>query len=111
MIATRGEAHIIAGKGSVFIKFPNGEIKRINGVLYVLGIKRNLLSIGCIFDQGYIVKFINSICIIRDMQTHIIVGKGHMLEKRGLYRLQVESIANVEICNVGQLQSLEKTLL
>jgi hypothetical protein len=70
MITTRGEAHVVARKGSVFVKFPNGEIKRINGVVNVLDIKWNLLSIGCIFDQGYTVKFTNSICIIRDMQAH-----------------------------------------
>jgi hypothetical protein len=38
MIVARGEAHTIVGKGNVFVKFPNGEIKRINGVLYVPGI-------------------------------------------------------------------------
>jgi hypothetical protein len=39
MIVARSEAHIVEGKGSVFIKFPNGEIIRINGVLYVPNIK------------------------------------------------------------------------
>jgi hypothetical protein len=26
--------HIVVGKGGVFVKFPNGEIKRVDGVLY-----------------------------------------------------------------------------
>jgi hypothetical protein len=77
MITIRGEAHIVVRKGSVFVKIQNVEIKRVNGVFYVPGIKWNLLSIGCIFYQRYIVKFNNSICIIRYMQTHTIVGKGH----------------------------------
>jgi len=111
MIVARNEAHIVAGKGNVFIKFPNGEIIRINGVLYVPNIKRNLLSIRCNSDQRYFIKFINSICIIKDMQTRTIIGRGHRLERRGLYRFQAESITNVEICNVEQLQSVEKTLL
>jgi hypothetical protein len=106
MITARGEAHIVARKESVCVKFPNGEIQRINNVLNVPNIKWVLLSIGCIFDQRYIVKFMNSICIIRDMQIHTIVGKGHKLEKRGLYKLQVKSIANVENCNVEQLQNV-----
>jgi hypothetical protein len=111
MIVARSEAHIVEGKGSVFIKFPNGEIIRINGVLYVPNIKRNLLSIRCNSNQRYFIKFINSTCIIRDMQTCTIVGKGHRLERRGLYRLQAKSITNVEICNMEQLKSVEKTLL
>jgi hypothetical protein len=111
MIAAGGEAHIVVGKGGVFVKFPNGEIKRIDGVFYIPSIKWNLLFVGCISDQGYIVKFIKSICIITDMQAHTIVGKGHRLERRGLYILQAESIANVEICNVEQSLNIEKTLL
>jgi hypothetical protein len=103
MIVARGEAHTVAGKGNVFVKFPNGEIKRIDNVLCILGIKQNLFSIGCICNQRYTIEFIKSICIIRDMQIHTIVGKGHKLERRGLYRLQAKSIEDVEICNVKQL--------
>jgi hypothetical protein len=72
----------------VFVKFPNGEIKRVDVSLYVPNIKQNLLSIWCISNRGYIVEFIKSIRIIRNMQTCTIVGKGHRLEKRGLYKLQ-----------------------
>jgi len=95
----------------VFVKFPNGEIKRIDGAFYILGIKRNLLFIGCIFYQGYTIEFIKSICIIKDMQTHTIVGKWHKLERRGLYIFQAKSIVDVEICNVEQSLAIQKTLL
>jgi hypothetical protein len=86
----------------LFVKFPNGEIKRINVVFYVPSIKQNLLSIGCISNQGYILEVIKSIHIIRDMQTCTIVRKGHRLERRDLYKLQAKNIAIVEICNVEQ---------
>jgi hypothetical protein len=84
MTVVRGEAYVVVGKWGVFVKFPNGEIKRIDGVFYISNIKWNLFFVGCISDQGYTIEFIKSICIIRDMQIHTIVGKGHMLERRGL---------------------------
>jgi hypothetical protein len=97
MTSIGGEAHIVARKGGVIIKFSNGEIKRIDGVFYIPGIKQNFLFVGCIFDQEYTIESIKFICIIRDMQTHTIIGKGHKLERRGLYILQAKNIANVEI--------------
>jgi hypothetical protein len=56
MIVIGGETHVVVGKGSVFVKFPNGEIKRIDDVLYIFSIKWNLLFIGCIFDQSYTIQ-------------------------------------------------------
>jgi len=51
MIVARGESHNVAHKGIVFIQFLHGEIKKIDDVLYVLGIKRNLLFNKCIYDH------------------------------------------------------------
>jgi hypothetical protein len=39
MIVARGESHNVVGKRIVFIQFPHGEIKKIDDVFYVLGIK------------------------------------------------------------------------
>jgi hypothetical protein len=52
MVVAGGETHVVGGKGSVYVKFPNGETKRIDDVLYVLSIRWNLLFIGCIFNQS-----------------------------------------------------------
>jgi hypothetical protein len=53
MIVIQGEYHVVARKGSVFVQFPSGEIKKINNVFYVFGIKQNFLSMGCIANKGY----------------------------------------------------------
>jgi hypothetical protein len=91
--------------------FMSVEIKRINDVLYVPGIKQNLLLVGCISDQGYTVEFVKNICIIRDMKTRCIVGKGHRLGRKGFYKLEAKSIANAKICTMEQSQSVQEALL
>jgi hypothetical protein len=53
MIVIQGEYHVVAKNGSVFVQFPSGEIKKINNVFSVFGIKQNLLSMGCIANQRY----------------------------------------------------------
>ena len=45
------------GKGTISFVTANGETRKISDVLYVLKIKRNLLSIAAITDQGHVVKF------------------------------------------------------
>jgi hypothetical protein len=89
----------------------SGEIKRINDVLYVLGIKQNLLLVGCISYQGYTMEFVKNVCIIRDMKTRCIVGKGHRLGRKGFYKLEAKSIANAKICTMKQSQSVQEALL
>jgi hypothetical protein len=51
MIATRGESHNVVSKGIVFIQFPHGEIIFFDDVLYILGIKHNLLLLKSISDH------------------------------------------------------------
>jgi hypothetical protein len=74
----------------------------------LLHIKQNLFE-GCISDQGYAIEFINSTCVIRDMQTHTILGKGHRIKKKWLYRLKVESLANVKTCSVKHSYDVKRS--
>lgn len=48
-----GQSHDMVGKGSVTVETPSRGIEGITNVLYVLGLKKNLLSIGKIASQGY----------------------------------------------------------
>jgi hypothetical protein len=45
------------------------------------------------------------------MQTHTILRKGHRIKKKGLYRLKVESLANVKICNIEHSYNVKMVLL
>jgi hypothetical protein len=94
MTAAGGESHRIAGIGNVPMKLSNGEIKTMTNVLYVPGVRRNLLSVGCVTDDGYSVKFYRNKCLIKHRQTRIVVCKGSRL-KRGLYKLNFEPVTPI----------------
>jgi hypothetical protein len=51
MLAAGGESHNVVGKGHIQVKLSDGKIKQFKNVLYVAGIRRNLLSVGYIADQ------------------------------------------------------------
>ncbi len=53
MIDATGKSHPVVEKEKVFIQLSNEQIKCIDNILYVLGIHRNLLSVGCIANQDY----------------------------------------------------------
>jgi len=55
------------------------KLKKINDVIYVPKIKRNLLSIGCISSHDYAIEFMKSTSLNQEMKTHIILGKGHKI--------------------------------
>jgi hypothetical protein len=45
------------------------------------------------------------------MQTHTVLGKGHRIKNKGLYRLKFESLANVKICNSEHSYNVKMALL
>lgn len=55
----------ILGKGSVITK----RNKKIDNVLYVLGLKRNLMSVSKLTDAGNIVVFTSDSCLIVDKNS------------------------------------------
>jgi hypothetical protein len=106
-----GKSHLVKGKGKVFVQLPDGEIKCIDNVLYVPGVHRNLLSIGCIENQGYTLEFVKSTCIIRDLNTRQIFAKAERLSNRGLYQLKAQSVLNTAICSFEQTKAVQTALL
>jgi transposase InsO family protein len=111
MTAVGGETHRVAGYGDVFVKFHDGEIKNIKNVLYVLGIHRNLLSVGRIADQGYRVEFSSNRATIWEKDTKDILCRGSRMSGKGLYRLDIECINILEACTVEKDKNLQQVLL
>lgn len=52
VISAGGHSHDVTRIGNVAIRLPLGEIQKINHVLYSLGIKKNLLSVGFLSDRN-----------------------------------------------------------
>ena len=50
-------SHKIQGYGVICVNLPNGQKKQIHNVLYVPGIKKNLISVSTISDQNLNVEF------------------------------------------------------
>ena len=63
---------IIKGKGSVFLK----EKVKAKDVMYVDGLRHNLLSVSQMCDQGTKVVFSSRECVVHDLDTGKIIIKG-----------------------------------
>ena len=87
------------GKGMISFVTANGESRNISNVLYVPKIKRNLLSIAAIIDQGHVVKFTK-------IEVEILNEGGKLirqgLRRNNLYELNALTTSiGVEILNEG----------
>ena len=74
---------VIKGKGSIFLK----EKVKANNVMYVDGLKHNLLSVSQMCDQGNEVFFSSKECVVRELDTGKTVIKGTRTP-RNLYVLK-----------------------
>ena len=63
---------VIKGKGSVFLR----EKVKARNVMYVDGLKHNLLSVSQMCDQGNEVAFRSNGCVVRELDTGETVIKG-----------------------------------
>ena len=86
-----GQGHDIIGIGSIAIRLPNGEIQKINHVLYSLGILKNLLSVGFLTDKGYKLEFMQQVCIIKSSSGDII-ATAIRDSRNGLYKLRGDTL-------------------
>jgi hypothetical protein len=93
-----GQIHGAYGKGKVKLLFSFGKINTIVDVLYVLGLMKNLLSIGMIVDKGNIVIIdFNKCLVVNNQNPNSIVVRGVRDPKNGLHKLEVHSIESKEI--------------
>jgi hypothetical protein len=81
-------SHKIRGYGVICVNLPNGQMKQFHNVLYVPGIKKNLISVSTITDQNLNVEFMQSKCFVKDIQNHYkVIATGTRIG--GLYKLDV----------------------
>jgi hypothetical protein len=72
----KGHTYVVQGKGDVNLSSTFG-IKKIIDVLYVLGVTKNLLSVGMIVDKGYPIMFDVQQCILtKTIQLNKVITKG-----------------------------------
>eukprot|EP00253_Pinus_taeda_P010577 PITA_10577 len=81
----------IKGCGDIPMKLPGGDIKHLKNVLYVPGIKKNLIYVSMITDQDMHVKFFKNGCVIQDSQLETVaigvrVGNLYRLDARSMPR-------------------------
>lgn len=86
-----GERHVVGGSGEANVQLDCGEIKMTN-VMYVPSLKRNLVSVGSLADEGHVIVFTNRICLVLDnARNKQIVAQGVRHKANGLYQLGVTS--------------------
>jgi hypothetical protein len=85
--------HQIKGYGYILVTLSNGTVCHIRNVVYVPGIKKNLISVSTITDQDLKVEFFKNYCIVKDLLDHFkIVAMG--VRAGGLYKLDVTNKAH-----------------
>lgn len=84
--------HPIISQGNVFFKF-DGQVKRINKVLYIFSVLKNLLSIGSITNEDCIITYKWIYCQIVSISNlfKIIIWGSHNSINR-LYKLKSNSL-------------------
>jgi hypothetical protein len=59
--------HQIKGYIDIHVTLSNGTICHIQNVVYVLGIKENLISMSTIIDHNLKVEFFKNYCVVKDL--------------------------------------------
>jgi hypothetical protein len=86
-------AHQIKGYGDIPMTLSNGIVRHIRNVVYVPGIKKNLISVSTITDQNLNIEFFKNYCIVKDLWDHFQnVAMG--VRAGGLYKLDITSKAH-----------------
>lgn len=76
------------GTGDIAIKMYDGIVRTLRNVRYVPNLKRNLVSLGILEDEGYTCKSDNK--ILKIMKGSLVVMKGP--KRNGLYYLEGETV-------------------
>ena len=67
----------VKGVGQIVLSAANGSTFTLHDVLYVPGIKKNLLSVSALAKIGFIVKFVDDRCTVHDLSSgDTIVASG-----------------------------------
>ena len=78
----------VKGIGKIVLTSANGSSFTLSDVLYVPGIRKNLLSVSALARLGFVVKFVDDICTVHDLTSgDMIIASGTLF--RGMYRLNM----------------------
>jgi hypothetical protein len=75
------------------MKLSNGIVRHIRNVVYVLGIKKNLISMSTIIDQNLKVELLKNYFIVKDLLDHFQTVATRFREG-GLYKIDVTNKAH-----------------
>ena len=68
------------------MNLPNGKLRQIHNVMYVPGIKKNLIYVSTITDNNLTVEFGKLMCVVKDIKDHYrVISIGTRVG--GLYKL------------------------
>ena len=104
-------SYLVEGVGEIVLDAANGGSFILHDVLYVLGIKKNLVSVSALAKVGLVVKFMDDRCTVHDLSSgDTIVASGSL--SRGLYKLDayvncVEDVA----CAASDLKAVSDAKL
>ena len=79
----------IKGCGDIPVMLPSGDIRHIKNVMYVLEMKKNLISLSMITDPNLQIELFKTYCVIKDRNMEPIALGVHV---GSLYRLNVKSM-------------------
>ncbi|XP_062104884.1 uncharacterized mitochondrial protein AtMg00300-like [Humulus lupulus] len=91
----------VYGIGKVAVKQFNGEVKVLTNVRHILELRRNLISLGSLKDDGYSYKSTNDILKITSGSLVVMKGK----KVNGLYVLEGETVVIAEASVVKTQES------
>jgi hypothetical protein len=81
-----GGNHQVSGIGSTTVNTTSGGIN-LNRVLYVPALRRSLMSVGSLADEGHVLIFTDAHCLILDNNTsQQVIAVGDRDTKNGLYK-------------------------
>jgi hypothetical protein len=101
---TNGVEAEVEAIGEFPLELNNGFILRLNNVLYVPSLSRNLISVSCLHDNGFDCQFDNRQCLI--LFDNEVVGLAFRQYK--LYMLSIHENVNV-VCNDEDVVCKEKS--
>lgn len=89
-------AYQIRGYGNIPMIFPNDNIKRIQNVMFVPSIKKNLISVSMIAYHNLKVEFLKTYCVINDLLDHqkLVTSR---VRGGGIYKLNVTSMPHQDL--------------
>lgn len=92
---TSGQSLPVHSQGTASIEQSSGEIKHIEHILYVPGVKSNLLSVGKLADFGHLILFDSDKCSIFEKGSNSLYLQGIRDPRSKLYRVQGKTLPYV----------------